>query len=437
VDQKLKIAYAIQNVGGIDFTRDVGDVVPVKQSLRGLARAGHQVDCFRLEGRTVARYGDVFRPEEKTAVPTGLAGSAPFKLLESGVRRLQRELRLPYFALFDSYRFYQACLNILPAYDLCHEHNGLLSTGAARACARTRTPYVLTFSADPILEAELTGAPLTGLHLQAARRAAHFTYQMADRILCVSKPARQHLIDHWGVQAEKIVVMPNGVDTALFAASYDPQKPRQELALGESPVVTFVGGFQPWHGIELLVEAFARVLQQLPQAKLLLVGDGPAREGIERKTAALGIEPAVVITGFVPQQRVPEYLAAADVAVIPYPRLPQELWFSPLKLYEYMAAGKAVAASRSGQIAEVIRHEENGLLFEPGSVDEMAAAVTRLLQSPDLRRLLGESARRQAVEQHSWDQYIRRLEGIYEAAIQHACKHPLKEKSLAALRNER
>jgi glycosyltransferase involved in cell wall biosynthesis len=182
-------------------------------------------------------------------------------------------------------------------------------------------------------------------------------------------------------------------------------------------IVSFVGSFQLWHGIDLLVESFAKVHQQIPKSKLLLVGDGPARKNIEEKFESLGIGSSVQITGLVPQKKIPEILAAVDVAVIPYPELPNELWFSPLKLYEYMAAGKAIVASRSGQIADVIQDGENGRLVKPGEIDDLAKVIVRLLNNPDEREWIGKNARQQAVEQHSWDRYIRHLEEIYHSVL--------------------
>jgi glycosyltransferase involved in cell wall biosynthesis len=185
----------------------------------------------------------------------------------------------------------------------------------------------------------------------------------------------------------------------------------------DQPVVCFVGSFQLWHGIERLVESFAWVLKEVPQAWLLLVGDGPARPVVEDTINRLDLSSRVIITGLVPQAKIPEILAAVDVAVIPYPRLPKDMWFSPLKLYEYMAAGKAIVASASGQIVEVIQDGINGLLVKPGDVVEIAQAITRLLKNPAELDCLGKNARRQAVDRHSWNGYIRRLETIYREVI--------------------
>ena len=415
--KSLRIAYAIQNVGGIDFSKDIGDTVPVKYTLRGLRQVGHEVSCLMLRGRSVVGLDDVSQLDQVWNAPLGLSGSRPLMFLESGVRRLQSRLRLPYFAFFDLYRFYEACYRCLPGYTLCHEHNGLFCAGAALACSRLNIPYVLTFSADPLFERALGGRPLRGLHAWVAAWEASLTYRVAKKIICVSEPAKRHLVETWQVAPDKVVVMPNGVDTELFKPDYDPRPIRAELGLGNGPVISFVGGFQHWHGLDRLVESFAHVLPEVPEAKLLLVGDGRARPAVEQKIAEFGVESNVIITGLVPQARVPEMLAVADIAVLPYPQLPRELWFSPLKLYEYMAAGKAIVASRAGQIAEVIRHGHNGLFVEPGDVADLSQTMLKMLKDPAERARLGQNARCQAVKQHSWDQYIGRLEEIYWSVL--------------------
>ncbi len=413
----MKIAYALQNAGAVNLARDIGDAVPVKNGLRGLYQAGHQVSVLALRGQRVLGINDIARLDETWELPGGLPATRAFQRLEGGLRKIQGVLGIPYYARFDSWRFYDSLRRVLPDFDLCHEHNALFSVGAARAAARTRTPYVLTFSADTIMELDQVGKPLKGLHRQAAVRAAAYTYRQAKAILCVSEPARKRLIDQWGVDAQKIHVLPNGVDLALFGGAVDPQGSRRRLGLGSAPVIIFVGGFQRWHGLEILIESFAQVLAVEPSSRLLLVGDGPARKSVEEQVQALGRAQSVTITGLVPQAQVVEWLAAADIAVIPYPRLSQELWFSPLKLYEYMAAGKAIVASRDGQIASVLEDGQTGLLVEPGDVAELAGAILGLIRSPELRATLGRQARQQAETRHSWEGYVRRLEFIYESVI--------------------
>lgn len=413
----LNIAYTIQNVG-LDLTLRVGDVVPVRNTFDGLAQNGHQIHVFELGKRAITQISNIHKITQKKPVPLGITGKRPFFLAESAVRRLQSILGLPYFAIIDSLRFYDALSNAMPAYDLCHEHNGLFSPASAWVCKRQNKPYVLTFSADPILEAEYVNRPLTGFHKKAAEWMAKFTYEEADQILCVSTPAKKHLVDVWQVDPDKITVMANGVDIDLFGQAFDPAPIREQWGLGNGPVISFVGGFQKWHGLDNLVDSFAEIVKTAPKARLFLVGDGPYRAELDQKIAASGVQDKIVITGFLPQEQVPELLSAADITVLPYPQLPKDLWFSPLKLYEYMAAGKAVVASRSGQIAEVIQDGETGVLTEPGNVLELTNALKVLLNDEQERRRLAENGRNQALKYHSWTHYITKLERIYEKALQ-------------------
>jgi glycosyltransferase involved in cell wall biosynthesis len=160
-----------------------------------------------------------------------------------------------------------------------------------------------------------------------------------------------------------------------------------------------------------------RVAREQPAARLLLVGDGATRRDMEVKAAALGIAPSVTFTGRVPHDRVPALMASADIAVAPYTNQGGPLWLSPLKLYEYMASGTAIVASRMGQIAEVIADGRNGVLVAPGDPDALAAALVRLLGDAREREALGSQAREDATRRHSWTAYIERLEQIFEDAI--------------------
>lgn len=405
-------------MGGIDFSRDIGDTVPIKRSLCGLSAAGNLVRCFRLVRQEVVELEPpAFR--QVRALPQGAAGWRVFRTIERGLRRLQRALGLPYYAVVDSYRFYTACRMQLKGFDLCHEHNGLFSVGTALACRKLGLPYVLTFSADLMLERAAFGKPLKGLHARAARTGMAYSLQQAQAVLCVSEAARRHLIDHWRVKADKIAVFPNGVDTGLFRPIHgDPDNLRGRYGLGDGPVISFVGGFQPWHGLELLVEAFAAVLEEMPHARLLLVGDGRSRPAVDAAVEAHGVADCVTVTGFVPQAEVPGLLGISDVAVMPYPPLPQELWFSPLKMFEYMSAGKAIVASRSGQIVDIIQDGQTGVLVKPGDTAELSRAILQLLANADERARLGGNARRQALERYSWDRYVEHLETVYKQVLE-------------------
>jgi glycosyltransferase involved in cell wall biosynthesis len=152
-----------------------------------------------------------------------------------------------------------------------------------------------------------------------------------------------------------------------------------------------------------------------------MVGDGRRRSLAEAQAQALGLGDSVVFTGQVPHKEVPHLVNAADVTVALCPQMGQDLWLSPMKLFEYMAAGKAIIATDKGQYAEIIDHERNGLLVGAGDVEAVHAALARLLGDRGLRHQLGAQARYDALTQHSWACNAERLEEVYRQAI-FACK---------------
>ncbi|WP_420643985.1 glycosyltransferase family 4 protein [Candidatus Leptofilum sp.] len=412
----LRVAYVMQNVG-VDLAAEVGQMMLIRQTIQGLEQRGHRVDLLNLQGHEVVAYPNLADLSQQQRVVLGWSGKRPYQLLEGGLRRLRGALKLPYLAGFDSWRFYEACVNALPSYQICHEYAGLLSVGAAYASQKTSTPLVLTVDADLLLEADVMGEPITGTRRKAAQWAASKSYELANQIVTVSEPTKANLVENWGVLADKVKVIPNGVNVAHFQQPVDTRQVRAELGLGEAPTIMFVGGFQMWHGLDKLLEAVAVIKNVLPEVRLLLVGDGPARPFVEDNIYRLNLEKYVTITGFLPHAKIPELLAVADVVTVPYPKLPQEMWFSPLKLYEYMAAGKAIVASSAGQIKNVIRHNENGLLVAPGEVADLADASLHLLQNEAERTRLGQNAQLEAEKEHAWARQIERLEQVYEAAL--------------------
>lgn len=383
---------------------------------KGLKSFGHQVTFIIPHFLDKVVCTDDLR--ELELAPRSWSGSRWFSLLEKATWRIQRWLRVPYLNVFLNYRLYDACIHCLPGYDIVYERNGLYRNGVARACKRLKIPYVLYFEADDILEHDYMGKPITGLLRWRAKAAAQFNLNTADCIICVSEPAKKHLVSQWHVSPEKVVVFSNVADVHRFRP--DPvarAEVRAALGLGDEPLAIFVGNFFEWHDVTTLLKALALLQEKMPEVHLVLVGDGDRRQAMEQLAKELGLEQVVHFTGLLPHEQVPRFLAAADVAVVPYPPLGEDLWLSPLKLYEYMAAGTAVIASAVGQLPEVIQNGQNGLLAPPGDVSAMALALQQLLQDPALCARLGRQARQDAEQKHSWENYLSRLERLFMALI--------------------
>ena len=171
-----------------------------------------------------------------------------------------------------------------------------------------------------------------------------------------------------------------------------------------------------------LLDSFSLVRQRCPDARLVLVGDGQTRPSVASKIQKNGLRHAVIMTGAIAHTSVPEMLSIADVAVVPSAPVPASRGGTgtPLKLFEYMAAGKAIVATALNQATEVIQDGHNGLLVEAGDVNRFAEAMLTLLNDPVERGRLGQNARQQAIEQYSWEKYTRRLEEIYLNVLKNA-----------------
>jgi glycosyltransferase involved in cell wall biosynthesis len=274
------------------------------------------------------------------------------------------------------------------AFDLVYERHALFAHAAMEHAARRRLPSVLEVNA-PLLDEQ---ARHRGLALPEAAAASARRAFAAARVVTAVTPAAARYAEALG--AARVEVVPNAVDPRRF--------PRREVAEGPF-TVGFLGTLRPWHDVATLLEAFALLRASLvPEARLLIVGDGPERPTLEARVAALGLGAAVEFTGAVPARAVPEALARMHVGVAPY-RGGEPFYFSPLKLYEYMAAGLPVVASRVGDLPDLVTGWRIGLACPPDDPAALASALARLAMAPAAARRMGEAARAEVLAHHTWD----------------------------------
>jgi glycosyltransferase involved in cell wall biosynthesis len=238
----------------------------------------------------------------------------------------------------------------------------------------------------------------------------------ATRIFVVSEADREDLVRK-GIASHRVIVNENGVASHRFAQGGGPAI-RASLGFAEKDIVVgFIGTFGPWHGAPTMARAFCRVAKRTRDLRLLLVGEGPELDRTREELRAGGFEQRATFVGTVAPHRVAEYLDACDVLVSPHIPLPDGIAFfgSPTKLFEYMASGKAIVASRLGQIADVLEHERTALLVTPGDEQQLASAIERLAEAPELRQELGRRALQHAAERHSWSRNARRIIDAFES----------------------
>jgi len=288
--------------------------------------------------------------------------------------------------------------------DVIYERYNLFHLAGAIVARRFGLPLLLEVNA-PLAEER---ARFGGLRLKPlAVWAERFVWRRATWVLPVTEVLAGHVREA-GVPAARIVVVPNGIDLEAFpealAARQSPPE-AEELVLG------FVGFVRDWHGLDAVVRAIAE--HRGPQRLVLtVVGEGPARAGLEALAESLGLAGRVRFTGLVEREAIPRHVAAFDIALQPA-AVP---YASPLKVFEYMAAGRAIVAPDQPNIREVLRDGETALLFDPADPGSLWRAVERLVRDPTLRARLGAAARADVLaHERTWAANARRVAALATA----------------------
>jgi len=294
--------------------------------------------------------------------------------------------------------------------DFIYQRYARFSWAGVVAANRIKRPLLLEYNGSEVW---------VGKHwdrvgnLDLLERYERLNLDAAARIFVVSEVERRNL-EARGVDGQKIVVNPNGVDVERFRPGVGGVDVRRELKIGDDEVVAgFVGTFGPWHGVEKLAEAIKSIPTD-EKVRFLLVGSGSLHAEVEK---LLENDKRVIFTGAVAHERVAALLDACDILVAPHVPLADgsEFFGSPTKIFEYMAMGKGIVASRLGQIGEVLVDGETALLVQPGDVEELRAAILRLVESEELRKRLGTRAREVAKRDHTWVRNAKRVLDAYKS----------------------
>lgn len=299
--------------------------------------------------------------------------------------------------------------------DFIYQRYARFSWAGVAASVRTGRPLFLEYNGSEVW---------VGKHwdrvgsLGLLDRYERLNLRAAARIFVVSEVERRNL-EARGIAAEKIVLNPNAVDVELFRPGIGGSQVRGDLGFSSEDLVAgFVGTFGPWHGVVQLAEAIKLIPENVP-LRFVFVGSGSLRERVEEILRNEIEARRVIFTGAVAHERVPARLDACDILVAPHVPLADgsDFFGSPTKIFEYMAMGKAIVASRLGQIGEVLSDEETALLVEPGNVNDLAAALVRVAESSELRARLGPNAREAAVQHHTWKHNAQRVLDAYESWV--------------------
>lgn len=374
-----------------------GQAVHIRSLQRAFESLGHEVTEYSLVSQGETERGSTEQDLEQERSRWDWVGKVP---------RFVRE-GLEYGYSIPAWRGLKGALSREDP-DLIYERYAFGNAAGVWAAKGHRAPLFLEVNSPMVLELSRT----RGLSFPrfAARTEARIL-RGADRVLAVTGVLGDMLCE-LGVERERLMITPNGVDLELYAEPGDAAaRSAARTALGLAEVIPdgamtlgFVGYYRTWHRLDLAVAALAE--PRLRDAHLVLIGEGPAGDEIRAAAEAVGVSERVHFAGRRAHGDIPGLLPAFDLALIPA----INPYASPLKLHEYMAAGLATVAPDQPNLREVLEHGRDAVLFPKDDGEAFASALVELAGDPERTRALGRAARQSVIAQElTWIGNARRV----------------------------
>ena len=360
-----------------DVSLQKGSITHIKEIISGLRKRGHQIGL-------IARSAN---PSENVDHFYNLERRPGFIWKWFGLKRKSY--------LFSSFYLFIYLFKVLPRYDVIYarDFHTVLIALFPRLLFNKKLVYEINGIASE--ELQLKGhTSLNRIFVFLVRIAERMATKYAERIVSVTPQIGSYLRDQYRCPRDKLVIVGNGVNTDLFR----PMDQGDVLSdwqkgLGVSVddrVVVFVGNLARWQGVEVLIDAAFQVLKKEEKVKFLIIGEGVLRKGLMDKVLNSGFEKSFIFTGMMDYEVVPFLINLADICVAPFiSKRNEKTGVSPLKIFEYMACGKPVIASRIKGL-EFLEAGRAGRLTEPGDAVALGEALKDLLTSPEERLNLGK-----------------------------------------------
>lgn len=359
------------------------------------------ISAFRRRGHEVIVVGPAFgEPQEFGSESRVVAW------LKRGLPKVLYEL----LELLYSFVAYQDLKSAYLKYepDLLYERYNIYLLAGCWLHRQYQLPYLLEVN-SPLYEERVQYG---GIRLRSlARWTQRVAWKTPSRVLPVSQVLSNYILAE-GISPARVLVIPNGINIKTFMRPVDQEAAKRNLGLSGKIVLGFTGFVREWHGLGTVIQLIAS--DQSRNLHLLIVGDGPGRQLLVAQAEQLGVIDRVTFTGVVNHDAVVDHAAAFDIALQPS----VTPYASPLKLFEYMALGRAIVAPKTANIEEVLTDGDNALLFTVGDEDAFRAQVERLCIDLDLRERIGVAARHLIEErQLTWDNNVKRIESLFEKII--------------------
>lgn len=405
---KMKILYLADNINAND-----GSSVHCRAFVESVRQLGHHVQTYPPIGEVNYEFRKYHEPREKTL-------SYYLKKL----KKLNINILLYYIKKTNGYvdEFITILQSLTGSFKEYRDLNALVKMHnpdviifrykifkcAAIWISRLhRIPLLVEVNALRSMESKLCEEPNKISFI--TRRAEYNVIKSADRAFTVSKPIKDFIDKN--IKSNGSCVIPNGVDINLFNPNkFDREIAKDKLGLKGKVVLGFVGSYKVWHGLDIAIDVIDSLSKNSNNYHLLLIGNGQCFIPIKKKVIDRNLSFCVTQIDYVPHAKIAEYLASFDYALMTYPDI-KPFYFSPLKMFEYMAMEVPVIATKIGQIKDIIENNRTGILVYPPTAENFVKVINE--HRKDLKQI-GVAARNLMVKEYSWLQSAMKVISICE-----------------------
>ena len=385
----------------------IGSTIKAKELLTELSQCGHDVQIY-------------WRKKQ----PAGSGNNSKVGLKQKIKNMLLKHVHDPKHFLLHNLKYIPEEFKILSREkpDLIISRLDLYVFSALLLAKIKKIPLIIEADAPCVYESKNFHSQYWGVS-RLAEKVERMNLLNSDTNFCVSNKLYDYFTSQ-GVPEEKMHVITNGADTQRFRPLESSTEVRDKYNLQGKTVIGFVGSFHYWHGVDNLVNVIKGSIDTNKDTAFVLVGQGgPMKSTLEKYIQENQLQDRVILTGYISYEDIPKYISAMDIVLAPYPNL-DFFYYSPVKVYEYMACAKPVVTTAIGQIAEIITDKENGLLCRPDNLKDILDNVRTLVENPELRERIGNNARRTIEANYSWHQKAMELSALCDQVLNaHQNKH--------------
>ncbi|RMD49381.1 MAG: glycosyltransferase family 1 protein [Ignavibacteria bacterium] len=395
----MRIIYHHRTLG------DGAEGIHIREMVNALRELGHDVRVVSLVGE----------PDPTSNNTAESPKSKKWELIKRFIPEVAYELAELGYNVVGTRMLVKAIREFQPHF-LYERYNSYNKAGL-KATRKTGIPFILEVNA-PVAYERTHYSYLQMKFPWLAKYYEKVICSNADHVFTVSTALKEFLIKERGVLQKNITVTPNAINPEKYKHIPSPEIVRTRFNLDRQLVVGFIGSLREWHGVDILMDIIPEVLSKHSGCYFMIVGRGELEEKFRQFIKDQGLDNRVVLTGWVPHDEIPQYISAMDITLMPN----SNFYGSPMKVFEYMAVGKATIAPRLGPLQEVIEEGVNGILVEPGNAKELSRAILDLLNNPEKRSKIGENARKHILTNFSWKRNAEKVVQVYEQIVKKKSK---------------